>query len=102
VAKVQFHPGLKAPLQGHIIDGGGRAFIAQRLVHGGVKVVGRIQMRAVVGGELDHLDRPTLAIGQVLFFQAGKKRFDLFVSVLVVEVLDLRDVARRIAQHVVF
>ena len=55
-----------------------------------MKVVRRIEVRAVVRDQVDHLDRPSLAIGKVLLPEAGEERRDLVVSILVREVLDLR------------
>ena len=82
--KVQFHARLKAPFQRDFINGDRRFFMAQGLVLGGVEVVGRIQVGAVVGAQLDKLHRPTFAIGQVLLAQPRKKRLNLFHRVFVV------------------
>ena len=72
VAEVQLHAGLEAPVQRHGVDGHRLALAAgQRRVHGAVEVVGRIQVGAVVGGQLHQLHRPAFAIGQVFLAQAA-------------------------------
>ena len=48
VPKIQLHAGLKTPIEGHLVDGRRRFLMPQRFVHGAMKMVGRIQMRAVV------------------------------------------------------
>src|SRR5262249_48665379 len=50
---------LEAPFERHLVDGD-RALAA---VHGGVKMVGRVEMGAIVSHERDQLDRPALAVG---------------------------------------
>ena len=102
VAKVQLHAGLKAPLQRHLVDGPGLLLLAQRLVHGAVEVVGRIEVGAVVGRELNLLDRPAFAVGQVFLLQAGKEGLDLADGVFVGEVLDLGREGGRVGDDVVF
>ena len=78
------------------MDGDGTLLVSQRLVHGAVKVVGRVQMGAVMGRQIHQLHRPAFAIGQVFLFQAGKKRLNLLESVFVGEVLDLWRESRRV------
>src|SRR5262249_49742500 len=68
---------------------------------GGMKMPGRIEMRAVVGREIDLLDRPPLAVRQVLRLQAGKERQHARQALLVIDVLDGRMVARRVGRHIV-
>ncbi|MCY1378262.1 hypothetical protein D9M69_658790 [compost metagenome] len=84
------------------MDGDGRLLLAQCLVHRRVEVIRRIEVRAVVRGQLHQLHGPAFAVGQVFFLQAGKEGLDLLEGVLVREVLDLRREGRRIGQHVVF
>jgi hypothetical protein len=81
VAEVQLHPGLEAPVQRHLVDGDRALLVAQRLVHRAVEVVRRVQVRAVVGGQLHQLHRPAFAVGQVLLLQAGEEGRDLLEGV---------------------
>src|SRR5262249_674098 len=69
VAEVELDAGLEAPFQRHLVDGDG----ALALVHGRMEVIGRVEMRAVVGREADVLDRPALAVGRSCFWRPGKK-----------------------------
>src|SRR5690242_14412650 len=66
-----------------------------------MKVPGRIEMRAVVGGERDLLHRPTLAIRQVLRLQPFEELQHPRQPLLVVDVLDGRMIAGRIGRHVI-
>ncbi len=61
MAEVELHARLQAPFQRNLVDGK-RPFPA---VHGRVVVPRRVNVGAVVGGDLEHLDRPTLAIRQI-------------------------------------
>ena len=63
MAKIQFHSRSKAPVQGDFINGACANGVTAGVVHGGVKMVGRIQVCAVVGGELNFLQSPTGLIG---------------------------------------
>jgi hypothetical protein len=101
MAEVQLHAGLEAPLQRHVVDGDRRLLAAQRVVHRRVEVVGRVQVGAVVGGQVDQLHRPAFAVRKVFLLQAREERFDLLEGVLVREVLDLGRERRRVGQDVV-
>jgi hypothetical protein len=97
VAEVELDAGLEAPFERHLVDGDG----ALALVHGRMEVIGRVEMRAVVGGQADVLDRPALAVGQVLLLQAGKEAGDLAGRLLMLVIADLGRKRRRIGHHVV-
>ncbi|MHC2891930.1 hypothetical protein ACVIU4_003084 [Bradyrhizobium barranii subsp. barranii] len=58
-------------------------------------------MRAVVGGQRDLLDRPTLAIRQILRLEAVEELQHAGQALLVIDILDRRVIARRIGRHVV-
>ena len=70
VAEVELHAGLEAPVERHLVDGDG----ALALVHRRMEMIGRVEMRAVVGREVDVLDRPALAVRAGLPCRPGKKR----------------------------
>ena len=57
VAEVELHPGLQAPVERDLVDGGG----AFPFVHGRMVVPWRVDVRAVVSGEMHALNRPSLA-----------------------------------------
>src|ERR1700749_517287 len=61
----------------------------------------RVEMRAVVGRELDALDRPSLSLRQVLLLQSRKEGKNLRHALLVVDILDLRAVPWRVSRHIV-
>ena len=67
--EIQFDAGLETSIQGHLFDGDRPL----ALIHGGMKLIGRVQMGAVVGHQPDPFDGPAFAVGQVFFFQARKK-----------------------------
>ena len=46
--EVELHAGLKAPVQWHVMNCNRRFLMTERFVHGAVKVVGRIQVRAIM------------------------------------------------------
>src|ERR1700738_2946039 len=71
--KVELDAGLQAPIERHLVDGD----CTLAAVHGGSKMPGSIEMGGVVSGQPDPFDRPGLAIGQILFAQAGKKLDDI-------------------------
>ena len=62
---------------------------------------GRIEMRAVVGGELHLLDRPALPVRQIFRLQPLEELQHARQALLVIDVLDGRMAARRIGRHVV-
>jgi hypothetical protein len=69
VAEVELHARAEAPFQRHLVDGD-RAFAA---VHRRMVVIGRVEMGAVVGGDLQALHRPAFAAGQICSrFSPGK------------------------------
>ena len=96
VAEVELHARLEAPLQRHLVDGDG----ALAAVHGGGEVPGRIEVRAVVGGDIDALHGPALAVRQLGRRQAGEERAHLRRALLVVDVGDLGLVAGRVRRDV--
>src|SRR5579871_504633 len=69
MAKVKFHTTLETPFERHVIDGPG----ALTAIHGWVVVIGRIEMRAVVGRKLHSLHRPGLTFRQILRLQSRKE-----------------------------
>ena len=84
------------------MDGNGRLFFAQCLVHRGVKVVGRIKVCAVVGRQVHKFNGPTFSVGQVFFFQAWKKGFYLCECVFMREVFNLGRKGGWVTDDVVF
>src|SRR3954451_17412338 len=89
LTEVELHAGLEAPVERHLVDRD-RALAA---VHRGSEVPGRVEVRAVVGGQAYPLESPALAVREVLLAQAGEERGQVRGRLLVVEVLDLRLVA---------
>jgi hypothetical protein len=97
MAEIQFHAGLEAPFQRHLIDAPGR-FPAgfQRVVHAGEKVIRRVQMRAVMGADLDLFHRGVFAVRQLIdpdthiFGHGGR-------GLMMIQILDLGQHVRRIA-----
>src|SRR5262245_13719877 len=69
MTEVQLDAWLETPLQRNLVDGDG----PPALVHGGGEMPGGVQMRAVVRGDVDALDRPALAIRQVRGAQAREE-----------------------------
>jgi len=59
-------------------------------------------MSAVVGDEIDPLDSPRFAMRQALRSQSGEKLLDLRKRFLVIDVLNVRSVAGRIRQDIIF
>ena len=59
-------------------------------------------MRTVVSGQLHQLDSPAFAIGQVLFFQAWEKWFNLFKGIFMGDIFDFGRKGRWIAEYIVF
>src|SRR5262245_38695941 len=94
--EVELDPGLEAPLQRHLVDAQ-RPFAA---VHGRGEVVGRIKVRAIVGGDIDALDRPAFAVGKIAGRKTGKEGADRRRALLVIDVGDLGLVAGRIGGDV--
>ena len=95
--EVEFDAGLQAPFQRHLVDGPGTL----AAVHGRMEVPGRIEMRAVMGGELHLLDRPALPVRQILGLQSIEELQHARQALLVIDVLDGRMAARRIGGHIV-
>jgi hypothetical protein len=71
------------------------------VIHGGVEMIGRVEMRAVMSHEPDPFDGPALAIGQILLLEAGKEARDVGGGVLVRQILDARAIARRVRRDLV-
>jgi hypothetical protein len=57
---------------------------------------GRIEVRAVVGGESDPLHRRAFAVRKLLRLEAGEHHGEILGALLVVHVFDLRQHAWRI------
>ena len=70
VAEIEFHAVGEAPLQRHLVDGDG----ALAVVHGRMKMIRRVEMRAVVGRDRHRLDRRAHAVRQLFRPQAGELR----------------------------
>src|SRR5262249_19510532 len=70
-------------------------------VHRRSEMIGRVQMRAVVGHEPGPLDGPPFGVRQLLLPEAGEKRRDVLRGVAMTEVFDLRTVTGRIGHDVV-
>ncbi len=64
-------------------------------------MIGRIEMRAVVGRELHELDRPALAIRQVFLLQPVEELQHPRQALLVIDIIDGGMIARRIGGDVV-
>src|SRR5262245_20984209 len=92
VAEVEFHARLEAPFQRHLIDGDG----AFAVVHGGGEVPGRVEVRAIVGGDVDSFHRPTLAVRQVGWAETWKEAANLRCTLPMIEVGNLRLGTRRV------
>src|SRR5262245_66642484 len=78
--EIELDPGLEAPLQRHLVD-------AQRpptAVHGGGEVVGRVKVRAVMGRNIDALDRPAFAVAKFAARKTGKEGADARGTLLVI------------------
>ena len=91
-AEVELHPRLEAPFERHLVDGDGPL----AAVHRRVVVPRRVDMGAVMGRKPDPLDRPALAIRQLLGLQPGEERAETFGGVRVGLVFDLGLEARRV------
>jgi hypothetical protein len=76
--------------------------MALALVHRRMEMIGRVEMGAVMGREIDVLDRPALAVGQVFLLEPGEEAGDLAGGVFVLVILDLRAERHGIGDHVVF
>src|SRR3546814_2890801 len=74
VRKVEFHAGAKEEVERCFVDrrGGRGAVVGRRVI-----MPGRVHMRAVVGAERQHLDRPAFAVGQIFARQSREKHRDL-------------------------
>ena len=91
VPEIELHPRVEAPLQGHFVDGDcPLRLTAELFVHGRMKMIGRIQVSAVVSGELDPLHGPPFTIRQILGLEAREKSGHLLRRILVIEIGDLR------------
>src|SRR5262245_25240826 len=84
MSEVELDGRLQAPLDRHLVDGDG-AFTA---IHGGGEMPRRIEMRAVVGGEVDMLDRPAFTVWQVRLLESGKEFADIGRSLPMIEIVD--------------
>src|ERR1700688_197498 len=66
-----------------------------------MKMPGRIEVGAVMGGELHLLDRPALSVRQILGLQSLEELQHARQALLVIDVLDRGMPSRRIGRHVV-
>src|SRR5215211_6229117 len=91
-AEVELHPVGQKPFQRDLVD------LERRLaaVHRAVEMPRRIEMRSVVRGDRHPLDRRALAVGELLRFQPGKHRGELFCPLGMIAVGDLGQHARRV------
>ena len=92
--EIELHPRLETPFERDFVDRPG----ALALVHRGMIVPGRIEMRAVVGGELSPARPPNPARpADPLVFKPGKNGSMPRQALLVIDVLDPGPGARRSA-----
>ena len=95
--KVEFYRGLQTPFERHLVDGDGPpAPVDRGGIHRRGVMVGRVEVRPVVGGDPDTLDRPALPRRKIIDCRAGEKRHDLLRRLAVVVVIDLRQMPRRV------
>src|SRR5258705_9194851 len=66
-----------------------------------MKVPRRIEMGAVVGGEIYLLDRPALSVRKILGLQPLEELQHARQTLLVIDVLDRGMPARRIGRHII-
>jgi hypothetical protein len=97
VPKIELHAGRKRPLERYIVD---RDHLLPA-VHGRGKVVGRIELGALVGNQAYSFDRPGLAFGQILRLKTPEKRHEVRDGCSVVDVINPWPIQRRIRDHVV-
>ena len=92
LAEVEFHAGRKEPFQRHLVD------LQRRLaaILGAGEMPRRVEMGAVVGGERDLLHRRAFAVGKLLGLESRKPGHELLGAVVMIEVFDARQHARRI------
>src|SRR5579883_2650300 len=83
MAEVELDGRLQAPFERHLVDGPG----ALAAIHGGMEVPGRVEMGAVMGREVDLLDRPALAVGQILRLQPIEELQHPWQPLLMVDML---------------
>ena len=92
-AEVEFHRIVEAPLERHLIDGQRRLAV----VHRGMEVIRRIEMRAVVRRDRNVLDRRARAIGKLIDRHA-EHLMEILRARLVIDVVDLRQHVGRIGR----
>src|SRR5262245_10107362 len=95
--EVELNARLEAPFERDFVDGRG----ALALVHRRSEVIRRVEMRAAMRRELDPLDRPAFAVGQLIDGQSRKELAYLFRGLLVIEVPDAWSVSGRISGDIV-
>src|SRR5882724_7426862 len=66
-----------------------------------MEMPGRVEMRAVVGGELYLFHRPALTVGQIRSLQPVEELQHARQALLVVDILNGRMIARRVGRNVV-
>ena len=101
VPEVQLDPWLEAPLQRNFINRYRPFFTTGLLIHGGMKVIRRIKVRAVMRTQLDKFNCPALPIGQFATFQARKKRRHLLRPDIVGDVVNVGLHCGRVADHLI-
>ena len=100
MAKIEFDGRIVAPLERHLVDPPRRlAAGLKRMVHGREVVIGRVEMRAVVGADAQALGGAVFAVRQLIdphahVFGHARRRL------MVVLVVDLRQIVRRVARDV--
>src|ERR1700721_4701935 len=96
-SEIHFHPRPKTPVQ--------RDFVNRNRplpsIHGRGEMIWRIEMRSVVRDELNALDGPRFLIRQVFVAEAREKTAQLTQRHLVVDVVNLRQIAWRIGHHTI-
>src|SRR4029450_1507558 len=98
VPEVEFHRGLEAPFERHLIDSDGPL----PTIHGRGEMPRRIEMRRAVGRQSDPFDSPTFAVRQIFLFQPRKEFQNIGCRRLMIEIVDLRPITGRIGRDVVF
>src|SRR5210317_1811205 len=99
--KIQLHAGLKTPLQGHFVYGDCALSTPRLFVHGAMKMIGSIEMGAIVRAKLHHFYGPPFSIGKILSLKTVEKLGHLFCPCIVGNVFNLRLDKRWIADDVV-
>ena len=97
MAEVELDAGAEEPVERHLVDGDHA--VAVHVLR--LEVIGRVHVRAVVGGERHILERPALAVRQVFDAQAGEESRHHGAGLLAGLVVDLRPHEGRVDHGVV-